>query len=84
MSEIAYTINPQVSLSQGYLVLDLLEVIKEGYSYQIITHSKERLIPHWRSLAKTPSDQEVFNFLIRKKILCYSVPIMVKLLISIH
>lgn len=69
MSEIAYAINPQATLDQGCLVLDLLEVIKESHAYRLIPNAKERLVPQWRSLAIQSIDKEAFAFLLKEELL---------------
>lgn len=68
MSEIAYAINSSATLEQGCLVLDLLEAIKENYSYRLLP-SEGRLVPQWRSMAKQPADQEAFAFLLKEELL---------------
>jgi superfamily II DNA or RNA helicase len=69
MSEIAYAINSSLTLEQGYLVLDLLEVSKEGYSYRIQPAVETRLVPQWRAMAKQRADQEAFAFLLKEELL---------------
>ena len=69
MSEIAFSINPQATLNQCCLVLDLLEVNKENFSYQIASPLKERTVPQWRSLAMQPADQAAFAFLLKEELL---------------
>jgi len=68
MNQIAYAINPIFTLEQGCLVLDLLEVKKEGHSYHLQPPNLERTVPQWRSLAKQPADQEAFSFLLKEEL----------------
>jgi SNF2 family DNA or RNA helicase len=69
MREIAYAINPQATLNQGCLVLDLLEVVKEGHSYCPLPLSEGYSVPKWRSLALHPTDKETFAFLLKEELL---------------
>lgn len=69
MIELAYAINPQATLHQGCLVLDLLEVVKEGYAYRSLPLSEGYVVPKWRSLALQPADKEAFAFLLKEELL---------------
>src|SRR5690242_18502318 len=68
MSEIAYAINGLATLNQNCLVLDLLEIEKEGYSCKVIPLLKDRTVAQWRSLV-APADKEVFPFLVKEELL---------------
>ncbi len=68
MSEIAYAINSLATLEQGMLVLDLLEAVKENYSYRLLP-SEGQLVSKWRALAKPAADQEAFAFLLKEELL---------------
>ncbi len=68
MSEIAYAINPQATLSQGCLVIDLFEVVKEAYTFRLLPFSEGYLMPKWRALALQPADQEAFTFLLKEEL----------------
>lgn len=67
VNEIAYVINPSLTLEQGLLVLDLLEVKKEGVIYHPFS-SHTRLVSQWRSLARLAADQEAFAFLLKEEL----------------
>lgn len=68
MSEIAYAINGLATLNQNCLVLDLLEIEKEGYSCKVIPLLKDRTVAQWRSLTAA-ADKEAFPFLVREELL---------------
>jgi superfamily II DNA or RNA helicase len=65
MKELAYSINSQETLKQGMLVLDLYEAHKENFTYKLSPCSEGKTAPQWRSLARSPADQEVFSFLLK-------------------
>lgn len=69
MNEIAYVINSPSTLEQGCLVLDLSELIKEGYSYRMQPSHNDRLVPEWLSMAKQPADKDIFTFLLKEELL---------------
>ncbi len=70
MNEIAYRINSEETLKQGYLVLDFLEVKKEGSSYRIVSIKPEdRSLSQWRALAQHPVDKEIFAFILKEELL---------------
>lgn len=67
MSEIAYSIQPQQTLNEGFLVLDLMEVHKNGYAFSFPAAQEGKAISRWRSLASSTLDQEAFNFLLKEE-----------------
>ncbi len=68
MNELAYQINPQATLDHQCLVLDLLEVKKEGFSFQILPASPPRSASYWRGLTRPGTDQELFQFLLKEEL----------------
>lgn len=68
MKEIAFAINPQASKEQGCLVLDLLEVVKEGYAYQLPLKCEDKSPSHWRSLAISSTESDVVTFLFKEEL----------------
>jgi hypothetical protein len=64
MSEIAYALNPQATLTHNCLVLDLLEAIKNEWC----TPKEAPSVAYWRALAKQPTDQEALTFLIKEEL----------------
>jgi len=68
MREIAYAVNSQSTLNQGHLVLDLIEAIKEGYTYHLSPIPEGYLVPKWRSLTRESSDLELFTFLLKEEL----------------
>ena len=63
MKEIAYAINPRATLEQECLVINLLDVDREGYTLTLLPVSEKRSVSQWKSLAHSPLDKEAFAFL---------------------
>lgn len=67
MVEIGFAINPQATTTTGCLVLDLVEVVHEGYALSLKPVQELRRSTEWQSLARLPTDREVLSFLIKEE-----------------
>lgn len=68
MKEIAYSINPQATREEGCLVLDLMEMKREGYSYVLNPISEKRPVAQWRALEQKETDKEILNFFLKEEL----------------
>lgn len=63
--EIAFSINPQVTMESGCLALDLREAIREGHSLAILPSKEKHPVTYWQALAQSPADKEALDFFLK-------------------
>lgn len=66
MEEIAFILNPEVSLAKDCLVLDLAVAVREGRALSLKEVHEKRLTAYWQALAHAPADKESFAFLLKQ------------------
>ncbi len=66
MKEIVYFIHPQNTLSQGCLVLDLVESFAKGHETEFHFPQEGYSIAKWRSMLKGSLETELFTFLLQE------------------
>lgn len=68
MSEIAYSINSKAIAEHNCLVIDLIEINKEGGVYAFIPKTKSNKTSDWNRLAQHSADKLALQFLLKQEL----------------